>query len=627
MSIDYKSFQNSKDGVNPETNTANNWWAQKGNDLADAVHKIVYVLQRFDSSRITQYQISSKLYNNISLMGLNGYNLSKISTNASGQKDRITYNVVASAIDTVIAKMSKNKPKPLFLTSGADYKMQRKAKKLDKFVEGIFYENKAYELSLEVLLDAAVFGDGFIQVYCKDGQICYDRVMPGELYTDWLESYYGKPRQLHRPRNYDRDILVDMFPKYKKQILDAKAATTDMVGVQQNVADQVTVVESWRLPSGKNAKDGIHCITIPGQVLFVEEWDKDCFPFAHFRWSKRLNGFWGQGAAEQIQNIQLEINKILWIIQRSIHLAGSFKILNKIGNKVVTEHLNNDIGAIIEYTDTPPQYVVPPIVPMELYNQVENLKRSAFEKIGVSQLSATSMKPAGLNSGAALREYNDIETERFMVLGKMYESLFLQLAELTIDCAKELDESGEPVQITVPGKSSTNIINWNEVDMDKDAFIMKMYPVSSLPHDPAGRLQTITEYMQAGMISMRAGRRLLDFPDLEQVEVLANSREDYLHSIFDKIIEESVYTPPEPYDDLELARELALEYYSQGKMNGLEEEKLELIRQFLDQVDLLVQKTMARPPGELPPEAMAAQGVMPAQPMQAPTSELMKMKA
>jgi len=622
MSIDYKSFN--KDGaLNPETNTANNWWVLKGNDLADSVHKIVYVLQRFDSSRITQYQISSKLYNNISLMGLNGYNLSKISTNASGQKDRITYNVVASAIDTVIAKMSKNKPKPLFLTSGGDYKLQRKAKKLDKFVEGIFYENKAYELSIETLLDAAVFGDGFIQVYAYDGKICFDRVMPGELYTDWLESYYGKPRQLHRPRNYDRDILVQMFPKYKKQIMEAKGATSDMVGVQQNIADQVTVVESWRLPSGKDAKDGVHCITIPGQVLFYEEWNKDRFPFAHFRWSKRLNGFWGQGAAEQIQNIQLEINKILWIIQRSIHLAGSFKVLNKIGNKVVTEHLNNDIGAIIEYTDIPPQYVVPPIVPMEMYNQVENLKRSAFEKIGVSQLSATSQKPAGLNSGAALREYNDIETERFMVLGKHYESFFLQLAELTIDCAKELDEAGEDLQVNVPEKTSVNTINWKAVDLDKDSFVMKMYPVSSLPSDPAGRLQTITEYMQAGMLSPRTGRRLLDFPDLEQIEVLSNSREDYLHSIFDKIIEDSEYTPPEPFDDLELARELALEYYAQGKNNGLEEEKLELIRQFMDQVDLLVQKATTPPPGAVPPEG--AQPGIPANPMPAPTSELMPM--
>ena len=622
MSIDYKDFN--KDGKNPETNIANNWWAVKGDEMADAVHKIVYVLQRFDSSRITQYQISSKLYNNISLMGLNGFNLSKISTNASGQKDRITYNLVAEAIDTVIAKMSKNKPKPLFLTSGGDYKLQRKAKKLDKFVEGKFYENKAYDLSLETLLDAAVFGDGFIQVYAKDGNICYDRVMPGELYTDWMESYYGKPRQLHRPRNFDRDILIEMFPKYKKEIIAAKSATSDQVGIQQNVADQVCVVESWRLPSSDKSKDGVHCITIPGCVLFKEEWKQNRFPFAHIRWSKRLNGFWGQGAAEQIQNIQLEINKILWIIQRSIHLAGSFKILNKIGNKVVTEHLNNDIGAIVEYTDTPPQYVVPPIVPMELYNQVENLKRAGFERIGISQLSVASQKPAGLNSGAALREYNDIETERFMVLGKAYEKLFLDLAELTIDCAKNLAEAGEEVEVNLPEKSFIKTIKWKEVDLDKDAFVMKMYPVSTLPTDPAGRLQTITEYMQAGMITPRTGRRLLDFPDLEQIEDLANSREDYLHSIFEKIIEDGEFTPPEPYDDLQLAREMALEYYSQGKNSNVEEEKLELIRQFIDQVDLLVKK--ATPPA--PEQGMPQPGMpeaVPANPMAAPTSELMPM--
>lgn len=617
--IDYTSFGDKKKS---DEEIANDWWSKKGDERADSVQKIVEILQRYDSSRITQYQISAKLYNNISLMGLNGMNMSKVSTNASGQKDRITYNVIQSAIDTVIAKMSKNKPRPMFLTSGGDYKIQRRAKNLDKFVEGVFYENKAYELGTDTFLDAAVWGDGFCQVYAFDGRVKIDRVMPGELFTDWMEAYYGKPRQLHRVRCYDRDKLIAMFPKFKKEIAAAKNYNSDHTGIYQNVADQVIVSESWRLPSSKNATDGVHCITIPGCELFAEEWKKDRFPFAQLQWSRRLNGFWGQGAAERIQNIQLEINKILWIIQRSIHLAGSFKILNKIGNKVVTEHLNNDVGAIVEYTDTPPQYVTPPIVPIELYNQVENLKRSAFETLGVSQLSANSQKPAGLNSGAALREYNDIETERFLLLGKNYEAFFIDLADLVIETAKEIAEEDSGFYVQVPDKTSIKKIRWKDVDMERDEFVLKTYPVSSLPNEPAGRLQTITEYMQAGMMNPRTGRKLLDFPDLEQVETLSNSKEEYIHAIFDKIIEDSEFTPPEPQDDLQMAREIALEYYAQGKCNGLEEPKLELIRQFIDQVDMLVEKM------NTPVQPMSAEGqqAIPAQPQAAPVSDLLPME-
>ena len=51
----------------------------------------------------------------------------------------------------LLLKMAKNRPKPLFLTSGGDYKLIRKAKKLTKFCDGIFYENEAYKLGPEIL--------------------------------------------------------------------------------------------------------------------------------------------------------------------------------------------------------------------------------------------------------------------------------------------------------------------------------------------------------------------------------------------------------------------------------------------------------------------------------------------
>lgn len=598
------------------------WWTLEGDELANSVQKVTKTLIGYDSARLTQCQISSKLYNNISLMGLNGLSFTRPSNNMSGQKDRVTFNVVQSGIDTIVAKMSKNKPKPMFLTSGGDYKIQRKAKKLDKFVEGVFYENKAHSLGMDVLLHAAVLGDGFLQVFHQDGRIKYEPALAHELFIDQLEAIASKPRQLHRIKPVDRDVLKDRFPKFAQKIDDSKSVYDDYFGVYQTVADQVLVTESWRLPSGKDTKDGMHCITIAGCTLFSEPYTQKRFPFARLQWSKRLNGFWGQSGAEQIQNLQLEINKILWIIQRSFHLAGSFKVFNKIGNKVVKEHLNNDIGAIIEYTDTAPQYVVPPIVPMELYSQLENLKKSAYEKLGVSQLSAASQKPAGLNSGAALREYNDIESERFTVLGKHYEEFFLELSDLTLECAKELYEQGENLEVKIPDSKFIKSIKWKEVNMDEDDYVMKTYPVSSFPADPAGRLQTITEYMQAGMLTPRAGRRLLDFPDLEQVESLANSQENFLHEVFEKIIDDGEFTPPESYDDLKLAREMALEYYAQGKVNGLEEDKLELIRQFMDQIGLLEEKaaaSLAPPPG-----AMAPQGT-PAVPMAPPTSDLMPM--
>jgi hypothetical protein len=185
--------------------------------------------------------------------------------------------------------------------------------------------------------------------------------------------------------------------------------------------------------------------------------------------------------------------------------------------------------------------------------------------------------------------------------------------------------------VKVPGKKFLNTIDWKDVHMHDDEYVLKIYPVSALSDSPSDRLQDIQELMQAGIIDPEAGRRLLDYPDLEAENSLADAEQDYLHEIMDKILDadldkddlNEVYTPPEPYDNLQLARKLALEYYAKGKCQGVEEEKLELFRRFMSQLDML--QMAAQPPQ---PQPVAPQGGVPqGQPAQAPVSNLMPQAA
>lgn len=609
MAIDYRSFGPNGPGASQNPNYKM-WWKSAPSERAAAITATVKFISEYDSKRQTQYQISNRLYGNANLMGLNGLSYSKVQSVQGALKDRLTYNVCQSVVDTITAKMAKNKPRPMFLTSGGDYKMQRKAKKLDKFMDGIFYENKIGSLSPIIFRDACVAGDGFVHVFAQNGRVTYERVIASEMYVDWVDGFYDKPRQLHRVKNIDRNVLLEAFPNHKELIKNANSASADLVGVVQNISDQVTVFESWHLPSGMDATDGLHVICIPEGELFSEPWTKQYFPFAKLSWSKRMFGYWGQGLVEQIQSIQLEINKILWVIQRSFHLAGSFKVLIENGSKIVSEKINNDIGAIVSYSGTPPQYVVPQIVASEMYVHLMSLKNSAYEQAGISQLSASSQKPMGLDSGKALREFNNIEADRFMTIGQAYENYHLELTSLSVDCAKDIYESDKKFKVKVPGSKFIKTIDWKEVDLEDDEYILKMFPVSSLPNEPAGRLQTIQEYIQAGFINPRTGRKLLDFPDLEQVEDLANAEEDYINDILEKIIDDGIFTPPDPYDDLGLAKELALQYYAQGKCNGLEEEKLDMLRSFMDQIDILEQKAaQALAPPQQPLQGSGPQAV------------------
>lgn len=624
--LDFTDFtdKNKKPVVQKSKINANGirWWLADESILPDAIMSQVGSIIQADKGRIDSYNTYAKLYGTWTPTFWNGYQLANSGRPTAPMRDRLTYNIVQSCIDTLVSRISQNKPKPMFLTQAGDSKVQRKAKKLDAFCYGTFYEGRIYEKAPIAFRDGCVFGEGIIHPYAEAGKIKYERVLPYELLVDYLESHYGpeSTKSMFRIKNIDRSELAEAFPKHRDEIARMSNTSTYISAANRSVSDTVTVIEAWRLPVGE--LKGRHCIVTESAVLVNEEYEDDFFPFAVYRYNPRLYGFYSQGMAEQLVPLQVEINRTLISIQRSLYLGGTHKIFVKNGSKVIKSHFDNMIGTILEYAgDTPPQYVVPQLVQPEIYAHLENMIQKGYQQPGVSELSAVSQKPAGLDSGKALRTYDDIQVQRFQTVAQRYEQFFVDLAKITISVARRAyDDAGE-LTVKVPGKRFIETIDWREVSLDDDQFQLQIYPVSKLPNDPEGRLATIQEMMAAGLIAPEAGRRLLDFPDLESEENLANAIQDYLHSIFDKMVEDGEYTPPEPFDDLERARKMALEYYAQGKLNNLPEKKLDLIRQFLKQMDMLMPPAPPMAPG-MPGEAPPAGNVPPANPEATPTSDL-----
>jgi hypothetical protein len=589
------------------------WWLMKGDKQAETISATVTSMFKLQSTRLASLTTSARLYGNLGSATGVGVGFGRMAAVRPAPADRVVFNVIQAVVDTVQAKMTKNKPRPLFLTSGGNYKQMRRAKRLQKFVDGIFYENKAYRLGSTIFRDSGVFGSGFIHVYEDNNRVCFERVLAGELFCDEVEALYGEPRQIHYVKNIDRQVVIDCYAKgnedLTKKLATYTAPPVDPVSMGATESDLIQVKESWHLRSGPKAKDGRHVISCGQYVLFEEKWDKDYFPFSGLHWNKRLFGFWGQGIAEQLMSIQLEINRLLWVIQQSLYMNGTYKILVKNGSKIVKEHLNNLIGAIIQYEgDVPPSYVLPPGVQPEMYEQLERLVQKAFQLVGVSELSASGTKPAGLDSGRALREFNDINSDRFNTIGQAYEEFFLDLAKMAVDLARDIALREGEYPVKVPGRSFVLDLDWEDVDLENDAFVMQIFPVSSLPTDPAGRLQTVTEMTQAGWLTPRQARRLMNFPDLETAENQFNAAEDYLEMVLDKIVDDGKFTAPDEFDDLAGGRELALAYYQQGKCHKLAPGRLEMLRRFMQAIDEMTQMAQET--------AAAAQNAQPGAPGQ-----------
>lgn len=612
MALDYRDFtENGKKvhATGSRTKLTSRWWIAEKHNVHQSVlssFQSIYEYPR-EKMRQQQYAISNRLYGNHDLYGLNdsySYNISP--------RNRISYNICQSATDTLTSKICKSTPKTMFATSGADYKLQAKAKNLEKFVDGVFYENKFYtEVRAKCAKDAIIFGDGLSKIFKSNGMPRIERVNPRRVFVDWLEAMDGNPRQMFEYRLIDRDVLIEQYPEHADKIKSAMGIPFSTWNITSPNSDTIFILEAWHLASGQDADDGRHVIVLDNCTLVDEEWEKQFFPFAKLSYNSLTDGYWSQGGIEQVQATQLEINKIMWKISRSLDLSSTFKIWLKTGSKLPKEHLNNELGAILS-SDEPPQYIVPPIVQPEIYNRLEVLKREGFEIFGISQLSAQSQKPAGLDSGKALRTYANIETERFTTFGKNDEAFILQSSALIVDRARDIVEEDGSLSVKSYNKRVVENIDFKDNDMEESDYVMQMFPVSSLPTDPSGRFQQIQEYMQAGLINQRTGKRLLDFPDLEAEEELSNAREDYLHKVYCEIISDGTWVAPEPEDDLLLAQELFLDYYAMAKKSGVEQEKLEMLIQFNDQTKNLLntaaqatQPTMPQvPQGQaLPPPA------------------------
>lgn len=554
-------------------------------------------MEKHQGGRIQQSIISARYYGNLPLYGAAGVSVQKLLSQRSKMQVNISFNAIQSVIDTITARIGETKPKPYFLTSGGDYKAQRKAKRLNWFIEGTFYETRQYDLGLQCFRDGGIWGDGFEHVYpdWQTKRVCHERVMESEIWVDEEEAKYGSPRTLFRVKTVDRDELAAIFPERRDFIMNAGRQTDKNGRDILNVSDMLKVRMAWHLPSGSDEKDGRYCVAIDEGLLTEpdeETWEWPCFPFAKQSYCPRPIGYWSQGIAERQQGAQSELNKELWLIQRSMHLAGSVKVFLRNGSKIVKEHVNNEIGAIISHTGEPPTFFCPEPIHQTYFDNVNRIIARIYQQEGVSELSAQSKKPEGLDSGKAIREYEDIESDRFRTVSRQNDNFYLDVAKLDILCARDIAKaSGGKYRVRVPGKSSAyRELELTPADFEPEAFMMQCFPVSRLPNDPSGRLQTIQEYIQAGFITPRHGKRLLDFPDIDAYEALSNAQEDLLTFELDNIVDEGKYAGPEPTDDLDLAKELAIEYIQRFRMLELEPERLEMLRFFNSQTDFYKQQ-------------------------------------
>jgi len=507
---------------------------------------------------------------------------------------RMRLNVTQSMIDTITSKIGKNRPRPMYLTEGGDYSLRTKAKMMGRMMEGLFLQSKLYDIMPKIFQDSCIFDLGVLKIYAENGKIYVERVFANEILWDMDDALYGEPQSLYQVKKVHKSYLLDRFSGFSSEI-------NNLLGGKQEEnpdSELIECVEAWHLPTSPESGDGRHVICIEGVTLLDEEYTRTQFPFLFLKWSDSIVGFGGISLAEQLYPVQKEINSLCIRIQQSMHLLSVPLVFIQAGSKVAPSHIRNQPGTIIHYNGQPPVVYTPQAVHPEVFNHLDRLYQRAYEISGISELSATGKKPAGLESGAALRIYHDIETERFILIGRRYESAFMSAAEHYFDLAEEIvaEQGSFPVQTTY--RREMTKVDFEKIRMARDEFILEPFPVSILPSLPAGKLQTVQELINIGVIDKKEQiTRLLDFPDLNSVSQVYEAAEADVEWRISKILDEGEYVGPEPYMDLNLAKQRFQLAYLEARQKGVEPEKIALLDEFIVQCQTMLNQLQTPPQG------------------------------
>lgn len=469
----------------------------------------------------------------------------------------VSENVAKSTVDTAMSLLA-NPTRVALATDGADFSVHKKARQLERFLEAVDRVNNADQKIRSVVRDACIVPNGFLKIVpdYKRGIPVFERVLIDEIYVDEWACRTGPPREMFQRIYADRRRLAYMFPDHKDVIMRASAIGLPVSDGSQPARDNlVEVVEAYYCPSEPGADDGRKMIALRGgqdggTVLSWDKWDRMEPPFVWFCWTMPTIGFYGTPLMDEVAGIQMRLhkdNKRWDAITDRISFPTTYVHAS---DADLLQRLKK--GARFgTYRTAAPITETPPVLPPDILRRHEYLENQARRLVGLSEFAAFSQKPPDVRSGPGFREYNETQSQRFILQHKQVEDLKLCIARHTIATAKEMYQNGTNASVSWRHRNIAKRIQWSDVDMDADKFVMHTQPVSILSQTVSGRKDMVMDMYNAGLLEPDKARALLDIPDLEKENELANAERADIEATIE-MLEEGEFVSPEPYQNLEL---------------------------------------------------------------------------
>lgn len=436
----------------------------------------------------------------------------------------IQENIIKSCIDTLVSKIASQKVRPYFNTVNGTFKEMRIVKQAQQFFDQLYDDQNVNKTVTKAFKDACIFDTGII--YIDKDTHSIQRVLPWQVAIDNREaSYNGLTRLVWKKENFPVTNIPFTDNKLKRWVV--------------NTQQQVTFYEYWNLNEGKKV------YYIPEMDFYKEEkYEENLLPFIFINYDDPIKGNSSVSVVDLLFGIQDEIDSLIVKIKDASQLSSPLKYLVPESSSVKVNKLTNRVGEVITYSALPNQ-TTPPVVAVtepfmdpQWISLLDKLKQDAYELCGISQLSATSQKPQGLNSGVALSTMEDIESDRFEVQLNTIIHSYVDIAKMCIALFNR-DEN------ILPDNRLRKGFTWGDIVDAQNQLIIQFSAAENLSKDPQTRAQQVMMLVQLGVIPQNRIASLMEIPDTVQGYSIANNSIEAVMNVIDECIENNNFEVPD----------------------------------------------------------------------------------
>lgn len=421
----------------------------------------------------------------------------------------IQENVIASCIETLCSKIASQKVRPFFNTVNGTFKEMQIAKQAQIFFDMLYEENNVNEIITDAFRNACVFDKGIVKI-SDDG---ITNRLPWNVFFDPREVTYNQIT-----------YVAEKLPKTPGRILELK------YGIKADRNLDYTVYEYY------DVMEHIKAVYVQElNKVVTHEYKPNIIPYLEIHYTNPVKGDTSQSVVDQLYGIQTQIDELLAVMKDSIAVNPGMTLLVPRSSNIKTNMLSNRTGQIIQYdpipgqTTSPVTYATNDIISPQFVQLLDKLKNDAYEIVGISQLSATSQKPSGLNSGVALNTMEDIESSRF-------ETQLNSVVRLYVDVAKACLDIFPPEIDILPDDLNRANIKWKDIVEARNNMKIQFSAAESLSKDPSEKLKQLVALSQAGVIPQSHIATLMELPDLQSGYNLANNAFNSVYTFIDNVL-------------------------------------------------------------------------------------------